>query len=130
MKTDWIKELEKGENSKEFSQMVHDYYKLSTMRIMQFLRKKYSIPEEDIQTVVIAMFSRLLNEGCYSVGSNIREGYPISNMFSKQHLLNLCRVLNGEPLDQSKRKDTETNIKESLTKFKKFITENASDFYT
>ncbi len=125
--TDWMLELQKEENQKEFSQLVHNYYKLATMRVMQFLREKYSIPSEDIPTITIAIFARMLNESCYSVGANLRSDYTISHFYSKEQLMNLVQVLNNEPLDPFKR--TDIDFQNGLAKFREFIKQNASDFY-
>lgn len=127
MTPDWMKELQK--DNEEFSQLVHDYYKLAVMRVMQVIRKKYSVPPDDIHTLHMSIFSRMLNEGCYSVGANIREDYPITNFFLKEHLLNLLKVLNGERLFPVERKDIDMEVEHQLEHFKKFIMENASDFY-
>lgn len=126
---EWMKILSEPENAKEFSQLTHDYYKLATMRIMQFLRDKYNIPKDDIQLLTLSIFSRMLNESCYSVGSNISTDYPITNFFDKKHLLTLVRVLNGEPLSQFDRNDIDIDIQSGIQKFKEFIINNASDFY-
>lgn len=129
MTSKWMKELSKEENNREFSELVHGYYKLATMRVMQFLRQKFSIPQEDIPTVTLAIFGRMLNEACYSVGANIKSDYKITDFYNKQQLLNLVTVLNGEPLNQEARKDIDADIKSGLEKFRRFIIDNASDFY-
>lgn len=129
MKNHWMKELSHERNNEEFSQLVHNYYKLATMRVMQFLREKYNIPNEEIPSVTLAIFARFLNESCYSVGANIKSDYRITDFYSKKHLLTLVQVLNGEPLDQSDRDDIDTDIYLGLNKFKEFILANASDFY-
>jgi hypothetical protein len=128
MKYQWMKELSREGNNEEFSDIVHQYYKLATMRVMQFLRKKYDIPADEIPTVTLAVFARFLNESCYSLGANIRSDYKITDFYSKQQLLTLVRVLNGEPLKQEDRDDIDWDIKSSLDKFKRFILDNASDF--
>lgn len=127
---EWMKKLSQEQNSEEFSQMCHDYYKLATMRVMQELREKYNIPKEEIPTLTMAIFSRMMNEAVYSVGANIRENYPITNFYAKDHLLNLVRVLNGESLDPLNRDDIETDIQNGLKKFREFICNKAFDFYT
>lgn len=121
MKKKWMEELSKEKNNREFSQLVHNYWKLATMRIMQEIRDKYQVPPEDIPTLMMSIFSRMLNEGCYAVGSNIRESYPITDFYSQEHLLNLFKVLNGERLDGELRKDLYSDIKVGLEKFKEFI---------
>lgn len=126
---DWTKKLSKEENTEEFSELVHNYYKLATMRVMQVIRKKYNVPKEDIPVLTISIFGRMLNESCYSVGAQFKNGLGIENIYPKKHLLLLLRVLNGEPLNQEDRDDIDTNIQSSLKKFQKFIMENASDFY-
>lgn len=130
MSFDWMKELQKKENNDELSQLVHNYYKLATMRVMQFLREKYNIPPEEIPSITLMIFGRMLNESCYSVGANIRQDYPITHLFDKKHLLNLVKVLNGESLDQTLRVDIDSDLKNGLEKFKKFILDKAPDFYT
>ena len=125
----WMKELSNEKNNEEFSQLCHDYYKLATLRVMQLIKEKFNVPKEDIATLTLAIFGRMLNESIYSVGANINEGYKITDFYDKKHLLNLIRVLNGEHLDNSDRDDIDTDIQGSLEKLRKFILENASDFY-
>lgn len=122
-------ELSKEENNKEFAELVHGYYKLASMRVMQVLREKYKIPKEEIHTLMMAIFSRLLNESCYSIGANMKNGYSINECYHKEHLLNLLKVLNNESLDQFSREDIDTQIESSKNKFREFVMENASDFY-
>jgi hypothetical protein len=124
---EWMKELQKIENNKYFSELVHEYYKLANMRIMQKMREKFNIPSEDIAPFMISVFARMLNESCYSLGSHIREDYPITNIYSKDHLLNLLKVLNGESLSQFERTDIDMDIDVRLQKFKKFVMENGKD---
>lgn len=116
-----MQELSKEENNKEFSQLCHDYYKLATMRVMQAMREKHQVPPEDVPSLTISIFGRMLNESCYAVGAQLKSGYKITDIFSKEHLLTLVRVLNGEHLDQLARKDIDTDIKSGLAKFKQFI---------
>lgn len=125
----WIKQIQSEKNNEDFSQLCHNYYKLATMRIMQVMRKKFNVPQEDIPTLTMCIFARLLNETVYSVGANINHDYPITSIYSKEQLLLLCKVLNGESLDQTNRDDIETDIQKSLVKFQEFILHNASDFY-
>lgn len=125
----WIEALKKEDNTEEFSEIVHEYYKLASMRVMQFMRDKYQVPKEDIPTLTIAVFCRFLNEVCYSVGANIKKDYGIYHMFDKKHLLNLLKVLNGESLDQFARDDIDTDIQIRLQSFREFVMKNASDFY-
>jgi hypothetical protein len=99
------------------------------MRIMQVMREKYKIPPEEIRDVIFAIFGRMLNESCYAIGSNIRPDYPIDSFFTKDHILNLIKVLNGEELRHDLRSDIDTDIQRGLLKFKEFIIKNASDFY-
>jgi hypothetical protein len=120
----WMNELIKLENNKEFSQLTHNYFKFAVMRIMQEMREKYNVPKEDIATLNIAIFARMLNEACYAVGVHIKEDYPIKNIFSKEQLLTLVRVLNGESLSQFSREDIDIDIEKGLQKFKEFILNN------
>lgn len=129
MTFDWMREMAEEQNQKDFSQLCHDYYKLATMKVMQEMRRKFNIPAEEISTLTLAVFGRMLNEAVYAVGSNIKENYPINNFYTQAHLFNLIRVLNGEPLDPYDRKDIETNIDKGLAKFKEFIVSKAGDFY-
>lgn len=126
---EWMKQLLKEKNNNEFSQLCHNYYKLATMRVMQAMREKWNVPQEDIPTLTLSIFSRMLNESVYSVGSNIKADYGIFDFYSKEHLLNLTRVLNGESLQQTDRQDIETDIQKGLSKFREFILTNASDFF-
>lgn len=123
----WMKKL--AEDNTYFSELVHAYYKLASMRVMQELREKYGIPQEDLPTLYCAIFARMLNEAVYSLGAQIKNGSSIRDIYSKEQLLNLVRVLNNEELDVHSRDDIETDIKKSLDKFKQFIVENASTFY-
>lgn len=125
----WMKELSREKDAEEFSQLVHNYYKLATMRVMQEIREKYNVPKEDQSTLTIAIFARMLNEAVYSVGANIKENYPIENFYTKEQLLNLLKVLNGEPLDQFERGDIEIDLQHGINKFREFIMSKAHDFY-
>lgn len=129
MQKEWMKELSKDVNNREFSQLTHEYYKLATMRVMQFLRDKYNIPEEDVLAVTLAVFARMLNEACYSVGANIKNGYRITDFYSKEQLLTLVHVLNGDPLKRQDRTDIDADIGSGLQKFRQFVIDNASDFF-
>lgn len=126
---EWLKELSREDNSEEFSQLCHDYYKLATMRVMQVMRDKYKVPPEEIPTLTMAIFARMMNESVYSVGANIKPTYGIDSFYDKKHLLNLINVLNGEPLDSYARDDIETDIQKGIAKFREFIINYAPDFY-
>ena len=126
---EWMKKLAKDENDEFFSQLVHDYFKLATMRVMQVIREKFEVPPENINTLVLAITARLLNESCYAVGGAILNGMPLFDIISKEQATNLLKVLNGEFLDQKDRMDIDTEHDSSLAKFKKFIIENANNFY-
>jgi hypothetical protein len=115
----WMEELQKEENNKEFSELVHNYYKLATMRVMQEMRSKYNVSPDDIPTLMVAIFARMLNESVYSVGANLSEHYGIDKMYTKEHLTNLLKVLTGEVLSQFDR--TDIDIFNLLEKFKEFI---------
>ena len=54
---------------------------------------------------------------------------PLFDIISKEQATNLLKVLNGEFLDQKDRMDIDTEHDSSLAKFKKFIIENANNFY-
>ena len=41
---DWMTQLSREDNTDEFSLLVHNYFKLSVMRIMQTMREKYDVP--------------------------------------------------------------------------------------
>ena len=129
MQKEWMKELSKDVNNREFSQLTHEYYKLATMRVMQFLRDKYNIPEEDVLAVTLAVFARMLNEACYSVGANIKNDYTITDFYSKEHLLTLVHVLSGNPLKRQDRTDIDADIQSGLQRFKQFVIDNGSDFF-
>lgn len=129
MTPEWMKELGNPESNREFSQLVNDYYKLATMRVMQFMREKYNVPKEDIPTLTLAIMARFLNDSVYAIGANLKSDYPITNFYSKEQLLTLVKVLNGESLSPFDRKDIDTDIQRGLSKFKEFIMKNASDFY-
>lgn len=124
----WMKLLAREKDSEDFFMLIHNYYKLAMMRVMQYIRDKYKVPPEDMQTLVIAICSRMLNESVYSVGANLKDGYGIKDIYTKDHLLNLVRVLNGEPLSQEERTDIDTDIQSGLNKFKQFILDNAEEF--
>jgi hypothetical protein len=124
----WMKQLSNEKESEEFSQLCHDYYKLATMRIMQVIREKFNVPKEDIPTLTLCIFARMLNESVYSVGANIKENYSITDFYCKKHLLNLVKVLNGEPLNPLDRDDIEVDIQKGLDKFKEFVLKNGRDF--
>lgn len=125
----WMKLLGRQKDTEDFSMLVHNYYKLALMRVMQYVRSKYEIPPEDLQTLVIAICSRMLNESVYSVGANFKDGYGITEIYAKDHLLNLVKVLNGEPLSKEERTDIDTDIQSGLNKFKQFILENGKEFH-
>lgn len=124
----WMKDLSKPENNKAFSELCHQYFKLATMRVMQDIRDKHSVPKEEIATLTLAIFARFFNEGCYAVGTAIKNGMHINQFLSKEHRLTLLKVLNGEGLDQLKREDIDTDIERSLQKFKEFILEEGGSF--
>lgn len=126
---EWMKQLSNEKANEEFSQLCHEYYKLATMRVMQEMREKFNVPKEEIPTLTLSIFARMLNEAVYSVGSNIKNNYRITDFYTKDHLLNLIKVLNDEPLDQRNRDHIETDIQKGLQKFREFILKNASDFY-
>jgi hypothetical protein len=121
-------ELAKEENNKEFSELCHAYYKLAAMRCMQSIREKHDVPPGGIETLTLAIFGRLLNEAVYAVGAAIKQGMPITDIYGKEHLLNLLKVLNNEPLDPTTRKDIDADIKRSIGRFKEFILENGPSF--
>lgn len=125
----WMKQMSSEKSNEEFSQLTHDYFKLASMRVMQTLREKFNVPSEDIPTLTIAIFARMLNESIYAVGSLIRKDYAITDIIPRDQLLNLLKVLNGESLNSFDRDDIETDIDKGLKKFRDFIFQNASDFY-
>ena len=129
MQKEWMEELSKDVNNREFSQLTHEYYKLATMRVMQILRAKYNIPDEDVLAVTRAVFARMLNEACYSVGANIKNDYTITDFYSKEHLLTLVHVLSGNPLKRQDRTDIDADIQSGLQRFKQFVIDNGSDFF-
>ncbi len=88
----WMKRLSNEKESKEFSQLCHDYYKLATMRVMQVMRNKLNVPEEEILSLMLAIFARMLNETVYSVGSNIKYNYKITDFYKKDHLLMILKL--------------------------------------
>lgn len=126
---EWMKELSKKENNEEFSLLVHNYFKLASMRIMQEIREKHQVPNDDVPTLMIAIFARLLNESVYAVGSNVKEGCPITNIYNKQGLLNLINILEGKHIDGLKREDLDISLEERVKGFKEFILKNADDFF-
>ncbi len=125
----WMKELAKEENNEEFSMLCHQYFKLASMRIMQNIREKFQVPPDEIITLMMAIFARLLNESVYAVGARIKCGMKLQDIFDKNQLLFLFKVLNGEPLDPLTRLDIDVDIERSKAKFREFITNKASDFY-
>lgn len=129
MSSDWMKELEKQENCHEFSTLVHNYFKLASMRVMQFIRKKYNVPPEDSVTLIVAIFARMLNEGCYAIGANIKPGFGIEDIYTKEHISNLMKVLNGEFLEEFQRTDIDTDVLSGVDNFTEFVRKNATDFY-
>jgi hypothetical protein len=125
---DWMKELRKEHNNDEFSLLVHNYFKLTTMRIMQNMRDAYDVPEEGIPTLVTAIIARLLNEACYAVGAQISDDYKITDICSKEQLCILIKVLSGEHLDRTDRDDLDMEPGVLLEKFKMFVLEHGRDF--
>lgn len=125
---EWMKKLANEKNNKEFSQLCHDYFKFGAMRVMQEIRDKYNVPKEEIGTLMLAIFARFLNDGCYVIGAAIQNGMNINDILCKEQRLNLLNVLNGEPLDPLKRTDIDAEIKSGLEKFKKLIIEKGHDF--
>lgn len=125
----WVKLLMREKDIKDFSLLVHNYYKLANMRVMQHIRNKYNVPSEELMTLMMAIFSRMLNEAIYSIGANMRDGYSITDVYEKNHLMNLVRLLNGEHLPQEERTDIDTtDFVSGLNKFKEFVKENGKSF--
>lgn len=122
----WVNELKNEKNNKEFSELVHNYYKLASMRIMQEIRSKYNVSPDQIPTLMISIFARMLNESVYSLGSNLNENYGIDKIYTQDHLENLLKVLTGEPVSQFDRKDLDFN--HLLDNFKQFILINGEGF--
>lgn len=129
MAFEWMQRLSQESDNKEFSQLCHDYFKLGTMRVMQAMREKYDIPPSEIPTLTIAIFARFLNDGVYAVGAHILHGMSLNEILSKEQQLMLLKVLMGEGLDQLTRSDITTELNECQWNFRKFILENAGDFY-
>jgi hypothetical protein len=127
---EWMKLLSREKDNEDFSELCHQYFKLGTMRVMQEIRNKYSVPPEEVPTLTIAIFARFFNEGVYAIGAAIKSGMKLDDILEKEHTLNLLKVLMGESLDPMGRSDIEVELPRSLEKFKEFIIENASTFYT
>ena len=125
---DWMKKLEREENNEEFSLLVHRYFKMCLMRIMQKMREKYEVPQSDIPTLVCAIMARLLNESCYAVGSQITENFTINEILSERQRVNLIKVLSGQDLNPLERDDIDFSCKNELNEFKKFIIKNNKAF--
>lgn len=96
---------------------------------MQVMREKYNVPKEDIPCLTVAIFARMLNDAIYAVGANIKSNYPISSIYSKQQLLNLINVLNGEPLNPFDRDDIDTCIQSGAARFREFVMKTGPGFY-
>jgi len=79
----WMKQMSTEENNREFSELCHAYFYLGGMRVMQAMREKYSVPSEDIATLLVAIFGRFFNEGCYAVGAAIKNGMKLDEIFDK-----------------------------------------------
>lgn len=129
MTHEWMDELKKEENNKEFSELCHSYFQLAVMRCMQTIREKYQVPEHEINTLVIAIFARFLNEGTYAVGSAIRNGMNMNDILSKQMQLAILQILQNEPLNAFDRKDVDEEYKRSSKRLQKFILETGPGFY-
>lgn len=125
---EWMTELSKPNNNAEFSQICHDYFKLATMRVMQEIRSKYNVPKEDIPSLTLGIFARFLNDSCYAVGAGIMNGLHINDILSKEQRLVLLKIMNGEELDTTTRRDIDADIEGSLAKFRKFIIEEGEGF--
>lgn len=121
MKPEWIDKVD----NEHFSELVHSYHKLAAMRIMQDMREKYDIPRSDMPILICALMSRLLNESCYAIGSNMANGLNICDFYQKEHLLNLINVLNNQPIQNSQRVDID--IKNGLQKFRDFVEKNGQN---
>lgn len=124
-----IQKLSREKDNAEFSELVHCYFKLAVMRVMQEIRDKYNVSENEIQTLLLAIFARMLNESCYVLGGQIKNGIEIREIYSKEHLFNLVKILSGESLDPNDRTDIDVNPISRIEKFKEFVLKKASDFY-
>lgn len=112
-----------SETSKEFSLLVHHYFKLSCIRIMQDMREKYDLHEDDMPTLLIAVFTRMLSESCYAV-----HDYTINEILRKEKRLVALKVLSGEKIEKENMKHTEEDLDIAINNFKKFILEKGGDF--
>lgn len=122
-----MKELSK--DNQEVWEVWHDYFKLAARRVMQYIRLKYSVPPEDMLTLNLAIYARFLNEGCYALGSYIKNGTKLDEIFDKNNRLNLLKIMNDEPLDPMDRTDIDTDIQHSVDKFRQVILKNTKGFY-
>ena len=125
---DWLKKLEREENNEEFSLLVHRYFKMCLMRIMQELREEYEVPPSDIPTLVCAIMARLLNESCYAVGAQITENFTINDILSEKQRVVLIKVLSGQSLSPLERDDIKFDSRKELEEFKKFVIKNNKAF--
>lgn len=124
MGLEWLKDNQ--EEILFFSQLVHDYQKLAAMRVMQTLREKWRLSQEDCQHLMISIFGRQMNEACYSVGGammatkmRIDEILPSATI----ELLKTALIDSGIN-DPNQRKDVDI----TLTHWREFLSKGNSEF--
>jgi hypothetical protein len=115
----WTEELNKEENNKEFSLLVHRHFKLATMKILQDMREKYDVPGSDVSFLVCVIFARLLNESCYAVGTQITKNFTIKDIFTETQLCAIMQLLSGVKIKQIDR--GAINFDDELDNFKRFV---------
>lgn len=109
-------------NEKEvayFSLLVHNYHKLTMMRVMQHLRERWGLTGSESQELIISIIGRMVNEGAYSLhGIMHGSGMRVEDILPKTTIDVLKEaLLHGNVVDPTQRKDINVDISE----FKKFI---------
>jgi len=118
-----MRKLEKIRNDKEeiefFSLLVHNYHKLATMRIMQILREKWNLDEDETKEIIISIIGRMVNESAYALHGIMKgSGMRIEQILPPMTIQILKEaLLHGNVIDPQQRMDINTDIKE----FKDFL---------
>jgi len=104
---------------KFFSELVHNYYKLAMMRVMQQLRERWSLSPQEVQEIIISIMGRMVNECAYGLhGAMKGTGMRIEQILPPMTIQILKEaLLHGNVVDPATRKDINIDIQE----FKNFL---------
>ena len=115
-----LENIKDGEKEvKFFSELVHNYYKLALMRVMQQLREKWNLNSDEVQELMVSIIGRMVNECAYGLHGIMKgTGMRIEKILPPMTIQILKEaLLHGNVVDPEIRKDINIDIQE----FKNFL---------